>query len=54
MSRSTPRRCQVEAAYRRGDMLAKRYKMMNAWAEFIARPAVKGKVIDLAAARGAA
>lgn len=45
---------QVEAAYRRGDMLAKRYKMMNAWAEFIARPAVKGKVIDLAAARGAA
>lgn len=44
----------VEAAYRRGDMLAKRYKMMNAWAEFIARPAVKGSVINLGAARGAA
>lgn len=37
-----------------GDMLAKRYKMMNAWAEFIARPVVKGKVTDLGAVRGAA
>ncbi|MBB1601077.1 site-specific integrase [Variovorax sp. UMC13] len=30
----------VEAAYRRGDMLAKRAKMMQAWADFCGKPAI--------------
>ncbi len=36
----------VEAAYRRGDALEKRRKMMNAWAQFLARPADE-KIIEL-------
>lgn len=32
----------VEAAYRRGDMIEKRRRMMDDWAEFCARPATTG------------
>ena len=32
----------VEAAYRRGDMFAKRAQMMNAWAKFCDSPASAG------------
>lgn len=37
----------VEAAYRRGDLFEKRRKLMQAWAEFIARPAANGEVISI-------
>jgi integrase len=37
----------VEAAYRRGDLFEKRRLMMTDWAKFLARPEVKGTVIDL-------
>jgi integrase len=37
---------QVESAYRRGDLLAKRAKLMNAWAEYC-EPRSAGKVISL-------
>lgn len=38
----------VEAAYRRGDLFAKREKMMGDWAKFIATPATTGgKVVPL-------
>jgi integrase len=38
----------VEAAYRRGDMLERRAKMMQTWAEFLATPAASGeKVVTL-------
>jgi integrase len=36
----------AESAYRRGDLLAKRAKLMNAWAEYC-EPTSKGKVIPL-------
>lgn len=35
----------VEAAYRRGDMLAKRLQMMQAWADFIETPITTGNVL---------
>ncbi|MGX5650190.1 tyrosine-type recombinase/integrase [Hydrogenophaga borbori] len=35
----------VEAAYRRGDLLAKRAQMMQAWADFCETPVTKGNVI---------
>lgn len=35
----------VEAAYRRGDLLAKRAQMMQAWADFCETPVKKGNVI---------
>ena len=41
----------VEAAYRRGDMLARRSTMMADWAQFLARVESKGKVIDLQSKR---
>jgi integrase len=42
----------VEAAYRRGDLLAKRRALMVAWASFCARPAAKAtNVVPLAAVR---
>jgi integrase len=46
----------VEAAYRRGDMIEKRRRMMDDWAEFCARQApISGDVIALnAAPKGAA
>jgi len=37
----------VEAAYRRGDMLEKRAKLMQQWAQFIARPMESGNVVSL-------
>jgi hypothetical protein len=36
----------TESAYRRGDMLAKRAKLMNAWADYC-EPKATGKVIPL-------
>ncbi len=41
----------VEAAYRRGDLIAKRTRMMADWAAFIATPPATGKVADIAKAR---
>jgi len=42
----------VEAAYRRGDMLKKRFRMMNEWAKFCATiPKRSGVVVPI---RGAA
>lgn len=37
----------VESAYRRGDMLEKRAKLMQQWAQFIARPMETGTVVSL-------
>ena len=38
----------VEAAYRRGDLFEKRRRLMDAWAEFLAKaPAESGKVVSL-------
>jgi integrase len=36
----------VESAYRRGDMLAKRARLMNAWADYC-EPKTKGKIVPL-------
>lgn len=48
-------RDKVEAAYRRGDALEKRRRLMAEWAEFCARPAPadSGNVTPIAAARSA-
>lgn len=35
----------TEAAYRRGDLLAKRTKLMNEWARYCASPVAKGEKI---------
>jgi integrase len=37
----------VEAAYRRGDALEKRRRLMNTWADYCARPALTGAVIPI-------
>ncbi len=38
----------VEAAYRRGDLLQKRFSLANEWARYCARPAAKGgKVVPI-------
>jgi integrase len=37
----------VEAAYRRGDLFDKRRKLMDAWAEFCAKPGVSGSVVPI-------
>jgi hypothetical protein len=37
----------TEAAYRRGDALLKRRKMMDAWAAFCASPVSKGEVVPM-------
>jgi integrase len=37
----------VEAAYRRGDLFAKRRQLANAWAKFATSPAPEGKVVPL-------
>lgn len=42
----------VEAAYRRGDMFAKRARMMADWAKFIDTPAGTGEVIQFPARAG--
>lgn len=41
----------TEAAYQRGDLLEKRTKLMQAWADYCSRPAVSGNVLPM---RGAA
>jgi len=41
----------VEAAYRRGDLFEKRRKLMDAWAEFCARPTTSGDVVPISARR---
>jgi integrase len=41
----------VEAAYRRGDLFEKRRLMMADWAKFLAKPEVKGEVIDMQSKR---
>jgi hypothetical protein len=40
----------VELAYRRGDMLEKRRKLMEAWAAFCSEPMTAGEVVPLRAA----
>jgi integrase len=37
----------VEAAYQRGDLFDKRRRLMDAWAEFCAKPATGGTVVNL-------
>lgn len=37
----------TEAAYQRGDLLEKRAKLMQAWADYCDRPAKAGEVIDM-------
>ena len=39
----------VEAAYRRGDLMEKRRRLMGEWAAFCARPAATGDVVPLRA-----
>jgi hypothetical protein len=38
---------QTEAAYQRGAMLEKRRRLMDAWAEFCAKPASAGTIVNL-------
>jgi integrase len=38
---------QVEAAYRRGDLLAKRRSLMATWATFCRKPRVAGEVVPI-------
>ena len=38
----------VEAAYRRGNLLAKRQQLMAAWGQFCTTPAPAGNVVSLA------
>ena len=40
-------RDRVEAAYRRGDLLERRAKLMADWAGFLARPSITGSVVDI-------
>jgi integrase len=40
----------VEEAYRRGDFLEKRRRLMEAWADFCERPAVAGEVVPIRSA----
>jgi integrase len=40
----------VEAAYRRGDLFEKRRKLMDAWAEFCAKPSASGSVVPIGVA----
>jgi len=46
-------RDKVEAAYRRGDMLDRRAKMMEEWATFLERPADAGAVVSIRGRRRA-
>jgi integrase len=41
----------VERAYHRTDLFAKRRKLMEAWAQYLERPAAEGEVIELGARR---
>jgi integrase len=40
----------VEAAYRRGDLFEKRRKLMDAWAEFCAKPSLSGTIVPIGVA----
>ena len=42
----------VERAYRRGDALEKRRRLMQAWAEFLSRPVVEGATVTRLKMRG--
>jgi integrase len=44
----------VEAAYRRGEMLAKRKRLMGAWARYCAMPTAAGEVVLLRKVEGEA
>jgi hypothetical protein len=37
----------VEASYRRGDMIERRYEMMSDWSAFLASKTRTGKIIKL-------
>ena len=37
----------VEQAYRRSDLFDKRRKLMDAWAEYCAKPAANGEVVAI-------
>jgi integrase len=41
----------VEAAYRRGDLFEKRRRLMDAWANYCAKPATGGKVVAIGGGR---
>jgi integrase len=41
----------VEAAYRRGDLFEKRRRVMDAWADFCAKPSAGGKIVSMTSAR---
>ena len=41
----------VEAAYRRGDLFEKRRRLMDAWAEFCAKPSHRGEVVVIRGGR---
>jgi integrase len=41
----------VEAAYRRGDLFEKRRKLMQAWADFCAKPSHRGEVVAIRGGR---
>jgi integrase len=45
-------RNQVEAAYQRGDLLAKRAQLMEAWGRFCGRSAGKGEVVPIRKVKG--
>jgi integrase len=47
-------RNQVEAAYQRGDLLAKRAQLMEAWGRFCNRPEKKTTIVVSITARGRA
>jgi integrase len=41
----------VEAAYRRGDLFEKRRRLMEAWADYCAKPVATGQVVPISARR---
>ena len=43
---------ETERAYQRGDLLEKRRKLMEAWAEFCGSPAASGRVVSIVGRRG--
>jgi hypothetical protein len=43
-------RSAVVAAYRRGDLFEKRARLMQAWADFLTRPASRAGVVPLQSA----
>jgi integrase len=43
----------VEAAYRRGDLLAQRVRLMEDWASYCAKPAATGNIVPIRKAAGA-